>query len=66
MISRFLVYICGDLGSLSTCLYLLGGFTPFREEKEEQQRQREHILYLLPHLHPHTGPSFAFFHCHVH
>ena len=58
MISRFLVYIQGDLGFLFSRLYLSGGLTPFGEE-EEQQKEEEYILHLLCHLHPCTRVSFA-------
>ena len=62
MISQFLVYIQGGLGSLFPCLYLSGGLTLFGEE-EKQQKEGKHILHLLRHPYLHTCLSFL---CHVH
>ncbi len=47
-----------------SCPYLLGGLTLF-EEEEEQQREEEYILYLFPHFHPHTCPSFLSLYCYA-
>ena len=65
MISRFLVFIQGGLGSLFYRSYLSGGLTLFGEQ-EEQQKKGEHILYPLSHSHPHPRTSLATLHYHPH